>query len=134
MRHKKGIKKLNRNSSHRKALLSNLATALFNNERIVTTHAKAKALRPYAERLITLSKKGDLAARRLAARQIHDHDVLKKLFDELANRFGNRDGGYTRVLKLGQRRGDNAETALIELVDAPAAISSTDKKEASADQ
>lgn len=117
MRHRKGISKLNRTGTHRRAMLRNMATALFQHERIETTAAKAKALRPYAERLITLGKRGDLHSRRLAARHIQDRDVLKKLFDDLAGRFSERNGGYTRVLKTGTRRGDNAPTALIELVD-----------------
>ena len=117
MRHRKGISKLGRTGTHRRAMLRNMATALFEHERIETTAAKAKALRPYAERLITLGKRGDLHSRRLAARHIQDRDVLKKLFDELAGRFSERNGGYTRVLKTGTRRGDNAPTALIELVD-----------------
>jgi len=118
MRHQKAHHKMNRTSTHRTATMRNLATALFRHERISTTHAKAKALKPYAEKLITLGKRGDLHARRTAARNIQDHDVLKKLFDELAERYRTREGGYTRVLKVGRRRGDNAPVALIELVDA----------------
>ncbi len=121
MRHQKGVKKLGRNGAHRKALMRNLATALFRHERIETTEVKAKALRSYADKLITLGKKGDLAARRLAAEDVHDHEILKKLFDEIGPRFKERAGGYTRVLKTGTRRGDAAETALIELVDYKAA-------------
>lgn len=117
MRHQNGIKKLNRNGAHRRALLRNLAIALFEHERIETTDAKAHALRPFAERLITLAKRGDLHARRQAARHVHDHAVLQKLFGDLAERFRTREGGYTRVLKLGVRRGDNGMMALIELVD-----------------
>lgn len=125
MRHQNGIKKLGRNGSHRRALMRNLAIALFRHERIHTTAAKARALRPYAEQLVTLAKRGDLHARRLAARQVHDHEILQKLFGDLAERFRTRQGGYTRVLKVGVRRGDNGMMALIELVDraatAPAA-------------
>ena len=117
MRHRKGIRKLGRTGTHRRAMLRNMATSLFEHERIETTAAKAKALRPYAERLITLGKRGDLHSRRLAARHIQNRDVLKKLFEDLAGRFSERNGGYTRVLKTGTRRGDNAPTALIELVD-----------------
>jgi large subunit ribosomal protein L17 len=117
MRHQNGIKKLGRTGSHRRAMLRNMAIALFRHERIQTTGAKAKALRPYAEQLITLAKRGDLHSRRLAARYVHDHAVLQKLFSDLAERFRTREGGYTRVLKLGVRRGDNSMTALIELVD-----------------
>jgi len=90
--------------------------SLFQHERITTTTARAKELRPYVERLITLAKRGDLHARRLAARQIADRDVLGKLFDDIAPRYAERPGGYTRILKLGNRKGDAAEMALIELV------------------
>src|SRR5690349_4372426 len=101
MRHKHGIAKLGRTGTHRRAVLRNLATALFEHERIVTTHTKAMALRPFAEKLLTLSKRGDLHARRLAARHIQDQDILSKLFSELAERYQDRPGGYTRVLKMG---------------------------------
>ena len=97
--------------------MQNMATSLFRHERIETTTAKAKELRPFAERLITLGKRGDLHARRLAGRSIADRQVLGKLFDDIAPRFTERPGGYTRILKLGNRRGDAAEMALIELVD-----------------
>lgn len=117
MRHLNGLKKLGRNSAHRKAMLRNMATQLFRHERIETTAVKAKALRSYAEKLITLGKRGDLHARRLAARDVHDHEILQKLFGDIAKRFSERAGGYTRVLRLGVRRGDAADTALIELVD-----------------
>ena len=130
MRHRKGISKLGRTGTHRRAMLRNMATSLFEHERIETTAAKAKALRPYAERLITLGKRGDLHSRRLAARHIQDRDVLKKLFDDIAGRFSERNGGYTRVLKTGTRRGDNAPTALIELVDfVPGASSAADTED-----
>jgi large subunit ribosomal protein L17 len=117
MRHRNKGRQLSRTSSHRSALLRNLAISLFEHGRISTTTAKAKELRPYAERLITLAKRGDLHARRLAARKIHDRDVLTKLFDSIAPRFAERPGGYTRVLKTGHRQGDGAEMALVELVD-----------------
>ena len=94
-----------------------MATSLFQHERVETTTAKAKELRPFAERLITLGKRGDLHARRLAGRQIADRAVLGKLFDDIGPRFTERPGGYTRILKLGNRRGDAAEMALIELVE-----------------
>tara|TARA_Y100000590_G_scaffold104094_1_gene118472 strand:- start:4295 stop:4579 length:285 start_codon:yes stop_codon:yes gene_type:complete len=94
-----------------------MATSLFEHERIETTTAKAKELRPFAEKLITLGKRGDLHARRLAGRHITDRQTLAKLFDDIAPRFVDRLGGYTRILKLGNRQGDAAEIALIELVD-----------------
>ncbi len=122
MRHQKGVKKLGRNGSHRGALLRNLATELFRHERIRTTEVKAKALRGYAEKLITLGKKGGLSARRQAARDVQDHDVLRKLFADIAPRFKERPGGYTRVLKLEHRHGDAAAMALIELVDYKSAV------------
>ncbi len=98
-------------------MLSNMATSLFRHERIKTTQAKAKELRPYAERLITLARRGDLHARRQAARKIHDKEALKKLFDTLGPRYSDRNGGYMRILKLGQRKGDGAEIAVVQLVD-----------------
>jgi large subunit ribosomal protein L17 len=117
MRHNNRGRALGRTSSHREALLRNLAISLFRHGRIQTTVAKAKELRPYAERLITLAKKGDLHSRRLAARKVHDKHVLHSLFDSIGPRFSERPGGYTRVLKTGHRQGDGAEMALIELVD-----------------
>lgn len=117
MRHRKKGRQLSRTASHRKATLRNMATSLFRHGRITTTTAKAKELRPFAERLITLAKRGDLHARRLVARRIGDREVLGKLFDELGPRYETRPGGYTRILKLGTRQGDAAEMALIELVD-----------------
>lgn len=117
MRHRKKGRSLSRTASHREALLRNMATSLFRHGRIRTTTAKAKELRPYAERLITLAKRGDLHAKRLAARKIADRDVLVTLFDSIGPRFAERPGGYTRVLKLGHRQGDGAEMAMIELVD-----------------
>lgn len=117
MRHRKKGRQLSRTASHREALLRNMATSLFRHGRIHTTTAKAKELRPFAERLITLAKRGDLHAKRLAARKIADRDVLTSLFDSIGPRFSERPGGYTRVLKTGHRQGDGAEMALIELVD-----------------
>ncbi len=117
MRHRKKGRTLSRTASHKKATMRNMATSLFRHERIETTTAKAKELRPFAERLITLGKRGDLHARRLAGRLIADREVLGKLFDDIGPRFNERPGGYTRILKLGNRRGDAAEMALIELVD-----------------
>jgi large subunit ribosomal protein L17 len=116
VRHRKKGRQLSRTRSHRKATMRNLATSLFRHGRIETTTAKAKELRPYAERLITLARRGDVHARRLAAMKIQDRDVLGKLFDEIAPRYMERPGGYTRVLKLGNRKGDAAEMSLIELV------------------
>ena len=117
MRHQHGFKKLGRTGSHRRALLRNLGVALFEHERIQTTHVKAQALRPWAERLITLAKRGDLSARRLAAGDVPSPRVLRKLFAEIGPRCASRPGGYTRILKLGTRRGDAAAMSLIELVD-----------------
>lgn len=116
MRHRKKGRQLSRTRSHRKATLRNLATSLFQHGRIETTTAKAKELRPFAERLITLARRGDVHSRRLAATKISDREVLGKLFDDIAPRYAERPGGYTRVLKLGNRKGDAAEMSLIELV------------------
>lgn len=119
MRHQKAGRKLSRTREHRRALFRNLATALFLNGRIQTTDAKAKALRPVAEKLITLGRRGDLHARRLAARDLTNPAALEKLFGEIGTRFKNRPGGYTRILKLGNRQGDAAPLAVIELLDTP---------------
>jgi large subunit ribosomal protein L17 len=116
VRHRNKGRQLSRTSTHRKATLRNLATALFRHEKIETTSAKAKELRPYAERLITLARRGDLHSRRLAGRKIQDRQVLGKLFDDIAPRYAERPGGYTRILKVGNRKGDAAEMSLIELV------------------
>lgn len=116
MRHRKKGRKLSRTPSHRRATLRNMATSLFLHERIETTTAKAKELRPYAERLITLARRGDVHARRLAARKIQDRQALGRLFDDIAPRYAERPGGYTRILKLGNRKGDAADMSLIELV------------------
>jgi large subunit ribosomal protein L17 len=125
MRHRKAHRKLGRVSEHRTALLRNQATALLLHERIETTVPKAKELRPFVERIITIAKRGvkaadpkgkTLSARRLVLRDVHDEDVVTKLFDSLAPRFAERPGGYTRILKLGHRRGDAAEVAQIELI------------------
>lgn len=117
MRHKIAGRKLNRTSSHRKALFKNLAQALIKNEHIKTTLPKAKELRPVVEKLVTLAKKGTLAARRQAISQIQDQDSVVKLMSVLSSRFTNRSGGYTRILKNGFRYGDNAPMAIIEFVD-----------------
>jgi len=118
MRHRVAHRKLGRITPHRIALLRNLATALIERERIRTTLMKAKELRPYAERLITLAKREDGRphARNLALRDIRDRRVLDKLFDTLGARFATRPGGYTRILRLGPRRGDGAEMAIVELI------------------
>jgi large subunit ribosomal protein L17 len=108
--------RLGGSAAHQKHILANLATELFRHGRITTTQAKARALRPYAERLITKAKRGDLHARRLALSKLHDRDVVAHLFEEVAPRFADRAGGYTRILKLDPRKGDNARMALIELV------------------
>ena len=109
-------RKLGRTSSQRKALLRNQVTALINNGRIVTTEAKAKEISGLAEQLITLAKRGDLAARRQAIAQLADEDVVRKLFGEIAEQCKDRQGGYTRILKLGPRRGDAAPMVILELV------------------
>lgn len=117
MRHRYGHRKLNRTSSHRMAMLKNMAAALIKHEQITTTLPKAKELRPYVEKLVTLAKKGGLANRRLAAARLMDETQLKKLFDVLAERYADRPGGYTRVLKAGIRAADAAPMAIIEFVD-----------------
>ncbi|MFP4416102.1 MAG: 50S ribosomal protein L17 [Chitinispirillaceae bacterium] len=116
MRHLKSGRKLNRTASHRKAMLNNLATSILDKERVTTTVAKAKEVRSLVERLITYGKRGDLHNIRRAARSVKSKDVLKKLFDDIAPTYKDREGGYTRILKLGERRGDNAEMSIIELV------------------
>lgn len=117
MRHKVGHRKLQRTSAHRAALLRNMAAALIKHEQIQTTTAKARELRPYAEKLITLAKRGGLSNRRLAHARLLDDAQLTKLFDELAPRYANRQGGYTRIVKAGIRASDAAPIAIIELVD-----------------
>jgi len=121
MKHRVVGRKLGRTSEHRLALLRNLSTALFQNERIRTTLSKAKELRPFAEKLVTMSKRETLHARRRVLRHIHDPRVVAKLFDTLSARYAQRPGGYTRILRLGPRRGDCAEMAIIELVGAETA-------------
>ena len=116
MRHNAGYRKLGRTSSHRRALLRSLATSLFRHERIRTTVPKAKELRPFAEKLITLARRDDLHARRQVLRQVQDKEVVKKLFATLAPRFATRPGGYTRTLRLGPRPGDGADLAIVELI------------------
>jgi len=117
MRHMNRGRKLNRTSAHRKALFRNLVLALVQHERIRTTDAKAKELRRYADRMVTLGKRGDVAARRLAFAFMQSRDAVKRLFDEIAPRFKERNGGYTRVVKFGIRRGDAAPLSIIEFSD-----------------
>ena len=117
MKHRVAGRKLGRTSAHRLALLRNLSTSLFRKERITTTLMKAKELRPFAEKLLTLAKRETLHARRQVLRHIHDLEVVSKMFDTFSARYAQRPGGYTRIIKLGPRRGDAAEMAIVELVD-----------------
>ena len=117
MRHKIAGRKLQRKTGHRKALFRNMSAALIKHEQILTTQAKAKELRPYIEKLITLAKRGGLSNRRLAMSKLQDETQLKKLFDVLAERYADREGGYTRVIKAGYRGSDAAAMAVIEFVD-----------------
>jgi ribosomal protein L17 len=126
MRHKYGGRKLNRTSSHRKALFRNMAAALIKHEQITTTLPKARELRPYVEKLITLAKHGGLSNRRLAHARLLDDAQLVKLFDVLAARYADRAGGYTRVIKAGIRASDAAPIAVIELVDRDTAAKGQD--------
>ena len=119
MRHGKAGKKLGRTPSHRKAMFRNMVTSLLQHERIVTTEVKAKEIRRQTEKMLTLGKRGDLHARRQAVAFIRSDEVVKRVFSEYAQRYANREGGYTRVLKLEPRAGDNAPMALVELVDRP---------------
>jgi large subunit ribosomal protein L17 len=119
MRHRKDHRKLSRTHSHRKALLRNLVTSLFIHERIETTVAKAKEARRLGERMITFAKRGDIPARRHVARFVHGDDVVRKLFDTVAPWYAERNGGYTRIVRIGRRLGDAGETALLELVKSP---------------
>ena len=132
MRHGKRGRKLGRTASHKKAMLNNMATSLFDNGKVRTTLPKAKELRGVAERLISFAKRGDLHARRQVLRRIQNKVVLTKLFEEIGPSFADRDGGYTRILKLGPRRGDSSELCLIELVGDDA-ISEPDVEETGAD-
>lgn len=116
MRHRAKGRQLSRTSTHKKAMLRNMVTSLFEHGGIETTTAKAKELRPYAEKLITLARRGDLHARRQVAAKVHGREVLGKLFSEIAPKFATRPGGYLRILKLGHRSGDGADVARIELV------------------
>ena len=117
MKHNIKNKKLNKNSSHRKAMFMNMSNALIKHEQITTTLPKAKELRRFIEKIITFGKKNDLNSRRKAISVLQDHNMTKKIFDTLADRYKDRSGGYTRIIKLGNRFGDNAPTAVIEFVD-----------------
>jgi large subunit ribosomal protein L17 len=128
MRHGKALRKLGRTTEHRMAMLRNLSTSLFDKERISTTLPKAKELRPFAERLITLARKDNLHARRRVARSIQNRAVVKKLFNTLGPRFAQRNGGYSRILKLGWREGDGAEMAILELLGSEPVFDKGDKK------
>ena len=130
MRHNKKTAKLGRMAPHRKAMLSNMMTSLFINERVTTTQTRAKELKRTAERVLTCAKKGDLHARRQVLRIIADKQVVAKLFDELAPRYKSRNGGYTRVIKLGPRRGDGAFMSIVELVDRPGAAAEENQEAA----
>lgn len=117
MRHGKDGRKLSRTASHRNAMFANMMTSLIREERVTTTDAKAKEGRRLIDRLITLGKRGDLHARRVAAKTVRDRGMLKRLFDEIAPRYENRRGGYSRVIKLGPRKGDGAALSILELVE-----------------
>jgi large subunit ribosomal protein L17 len=131
MRHNVSGRKLNRTTAHRKMLYRNLVTSLFKHERITTTVPKAKEARIVAEKMITFAKRGDLHARRMVARKLTEPAVLQKLFEEIAPRYSERPGGYTRIMRMGPRQGDNAEMAILELVDNTAKPKSLDSKKRS---
>ena len=116
MRHRKAGNQLGRNTSHRRAMLRNMVTSLFKYEQIETTDAKAKAIRPIAEKMITLAKRGDLHARRQALSYMQDKEVTHRLFNELKGRFSSREGGYLRIVKKGFRKGDGASISVVQLV------------------
>jgi len=130
MRHRKVTKKLGRNTSHRRALLRNLVTSLIMEERLETTPAKAKAMRPHVEKMITLGKRGDLAARRLAGSYLMTRESVARLFDTVAPRFGDRNGGYLRIIHKGWRAGDGAATVFIELLGSEKVIEAKRAKRA----
>ena len=131
MRHRVDTFKVGRSSAHRRSMLANMVSSLFEHGSIQTTVVKAKAARSFAERLITIGKKGDLHRRRLAVSKLRDKGAVKKLFDEIAPGYEGRNGGYTRILKLGKRRGDAAEMCILQLVEV-AAVEDAPKKEAKA--
>ncbi len=123
MRHRVDTFKIGRSSAHRRSMLANMVSSLFSNGQIVTTLVKGKAASRFAERMITLGKKGDLHRRRLAVARMRDKDAVKLLFDEVAPRYAGRNGGYTRIVKLGKRIGDASEMCILQLVEAEAAAS-----------
>jgi large subunit ribosomal protein L17 len=129
MRHGHGLRKLNRTTSHRLAMLRNMTVSLLRHEEISTTLPKAKELRRVAERMITLGKKPSLANRRLAFDRLRDRGIVEKLFDELGPRYAKRNGGYLRILKMGFRKGDNAPLALVSMLDRPDAVEGTPAEE-----
>jgi len=129
MRHQKKTIKLGRTAAHRKALLANQVCSLISHQRVKTTLAKAKAVRPLAEKMVTFGKNGSIHARRMALSMLRQKDAVKKLFDEIAPRSADRNGGYTRIVKLGQRKSDSASMAFIEWVDAAQVIEEKEPKE-----
>jgi large subunit ribosomal protein L17 len=133
MRHRKKVAKLGLDASHRKAMMANMVTSLFENETIRTTNIRAKTLRSAADHMITFAKRGDLHARRQVLKVVANKRVVSKLFDEIGPRYANRNGGYTRIVKVGPRRGDGAEMCLIELVDRPAKQINVTEEEKAAD-
>ena len=132
MRHRLGLRKLNRTSAHRLAMFRNMSVSLLRHEAIKTTLPKAKELRRVVEPLITLAKNPTLANRRLAFNRLRDREIVQKLFDEIGPRFANRNGGYTRILKMGFRPGDNAPIAYMELVDRPEVTEAVETEQAAA--
>lgn len=132
MRHRKNTVKLGRKGSHRNAMLANLVCSLIKHRRVTTTLAKAKAARPVAEKMVTLGKKGTIHHRRLAAARLHQEDAVQILFNEIAGEHSARQGGYTRIIKLGERRGDAAQTAILEWVEAGEGSPSTQEADSPA--
>ena len=135
MRHRKAGRKLNRTSSHRKAMFANMAASLIEHEQITTTVPKAKEIRPFVEKLVTLGKKGDLASRRLAISRTRDEKAVRKLFATLAPRYADRNGGYIRIMRAGFRYGDNAPMAVVEFVERdPDAKGAKDRERVAAEE
>lgn len=133
MRHRVDTFKVGRSGAHRRAMLANMVSSLFANGQIETTLVKAKAARSFAERLITIGKKGDLHRRRIAIAKLRDKSAVKRLFDEIAPGYEGRNGGYTRILKLGKRRGDSAEMCILQLVEADVKAADTKAEDAAAE-